>query len=101
MDRGKFPNDLINGEVLTNGRVGNFSQSPKQGLCEENEDFMKTEYFFESFHSSLWILTGMLYQSHKKRKDSLKGSVDRAIFATELELPKILVPTGFLKIHQM
>ena len=64
---------------------------------------MKTEYFFESFHSSLSlsILAGMLYQSHKKRKDSLKGSVDRVIFATELELPKILVPTGFLKIHQM
>ena len=30
--------------------------------------------------------------SHKKRKDSLKGSLDRVLFAAELEFPKILVP---------
>ena len=30
--------------------------------------------------------------SHKKRKDSLEGSLDRVLFATELEFPKILAP---------
>ena len=30
--------------------------------------------------------------SHKKRKDSLEGSLDRVLFAAELESPKILVP---------
>ena len=29
--------------------------------------------------------------SHKKRKDSLEGSLDRVLFAAELEFPKILV----------
>ena len=32
------------------------------------------------------------YHSHKKRKDSLEGSVDRALSAAELEFPKTLVP---------
>ena len=30
--------------------------------------------------------------SHKKRKDSLESSLDRVLFAAELEFPKILVP---------
>ena len=30
--------------------------------------------------------------SHKKRKDSLEVSLDRVLFAAELEFPKILVP---------
>ena len=30
--------------------------------------------------------------SHKKRKDSLEGSLDRVLIATELEFPKTLVP---------
>ena len=30
--------------------------------------------------------------SHKKRKDSLEGSLVRVFFAAELEFPKILVP---------
>ena len=30
--------------------------------------------------------------SHKKRKDSLEGSLDRVLFAAELKFPKILVP---------
>ena len=33
----------------------------------------------------------LLFHSHKKRKDSLEGSLDRALFAAELEFPKILV----------
>ena len=33
-----------------------------------------------------------LYYSHKKRKYSLEGSLDRALFAAELGFPKILVP---------
>ena len=30
--------------------------------------------------------------SHKKRKDSLEGSLNRVLFAAELEFPQILVP---------
>ena len=30
--------------------------------------------------------------SQKKRKDCLEGSLDRVLFAAELEFPKILVP---------
>ena len=30
--------------------------------------------------------------SHKKRKDSLEGSLDRVLLAAELEFPKILLP---------
>ena len=33
-----------------------------------------------------------LYHSHKKRKDSLEGSLDRVLLAAKVELPKILVP---------
>ena len=33
-----------------------------------------------------------LWQSHKKRKYSLEGSLDRVSFAAELEFPKKLVP---------
>ena len=33
-----------------------------------------------------------LHHSHEKRKDSLEGSLDRVLFAAELEFPKILVP---------
>ena len=33
-----------------------------------------------------------LNHSHKKRKDSLEGSLDRALFAAELEFSKILIP---------
>ena len=30
--------------------------------------------------------------NHKKRKDSLEGSLDRVLFAAELEFTKILIP---------
>ena len=30
--------------------------------------------------------------SHKKRKDSMEGSLDRVSFAAETEFPKVLVP---------
>ena len=35
---------------------------------------------------------GQTHHSHKKLKDSLEGSLDRVLFAAELEFPKILVP---------
>ena len=38
------------------------------------------------------ISKGMSNHSHKKRKDSLGGSLGRVLFAAELEFPKILVP---------
>ena len=34
----------------------------------------------------------MSKHSHKKRKDSLEGSLDRVLFAAELEFPNIIVP---------
>ena len=34
----------------------------------------------------------MLNHSHKKREDSLEGSLDRVLFAAEFEFSKILVP---------
>ena len=33
-----------------------------------------------------------LHHSHKKRKDSMEGSLVRVLLAAELEFPKILVP---------
>ena len=30
--------------------------------------------------------------SHKKRKDSLEGSLDRVLYAAEIEFPKALAP---------
>ena len=38
------------------------------------------------------VLFEKLYHSHKRRKDSLEGSLDRVLFAAELAFPKILVP---------
>ena len=35
----------------------------------------------------------MLVHSHKKQKDILKGSLVRALFAAQLEFPKILIPS--------
>ena len=34
----------------------------------------------------------LLKHGHNKRKDSLEGSLDRVLFATELKFPKLLVP---------
>ena len=42
------------------------------------------------------MLTGSQH-SHKKRKDNLKGSLDRVLFAAELEVPKIL---AYMKCQQ-
>ena len=38
------------------------------------------------------ICSGKPNHSHKKQKDSLEGSLDRVLLATELEFLKILVP---------
>ena len=35
---------------------------------------------------------GQSLHSHKKRKDSLEGGLDRVFFETELKFPKMLVP---------
>ena len=43
---------------------------------------LKTSHFSVSWYK----------HSHKKRKDSLEGSLNQLFFATELEFPKILVP---------
>ena len=34
----------------------------------------------------------LFFYSHKKRKNSLEGSLDRILLVVELEFPKILVP---------
>ena len=46
----------------------------------------------EDFHSLSGVMKNVFNHSHKKRKDSLEGSLDRVLFAAELEFPKILVP---------
>ena len=38
------------------------------------------------------VVMGCRGHSHKKRKDSLEGSLYRVLFAAEHEFPKILVP---------
>ena len=38
------------------------------------------------------IFSTLLDHSHKKRKDSLEGSLVRVLFVAELGFPKILVP---------
>ena len=43
-------------------------------------------------HTHIHTHTHTSYHSHKKRKDRLEGSLDRVLFAAELEFPKILVP---------
>ena len=40
----------------------------------------------------LYYTTSWFEQSHKKRKDSVEGGLDRVLFAAELAFPKILVP---------
>ena len=42
----------------------------------------------------------MLNQSHKKRKDSLEGSLVRVLFAVKLVFPKMLVPRLPLKVWE-
>ena len=49
-----------------------------------NSNILYSVHFFVFLHS------------HKKRTDSLEGSLDRVLFAAELEFPKILVP----RLHQ-
>ena len=46
----------------------------------------------EDFHSLSGVMKNVFNHSHKKRKDSLEGSLDRVLLAAELEFPKILVP---------
>ena len=38
------------------------------------------------------LINLLIKHSHKKRKDSMERSLDRALFAAEFEFPKILVP---------
>ena len=46
----------------------------------------------EDFHSLSGVMKNVFNHSHKKRKDSLEGSLDRVLLAAELEFSKILVP---------
>ena len=41
----------------------------------------------------------MINHSHKKRKYSLESSLDRVLFAAELELPKILLPQNSSNVN--
>ena len=49
-------------------------------------------FSYDSSKSTFFMLNMAFDHSHKKRKDSLEGSLDRVSFAAELELPKIHVP---------
>ena len=62
-------------------------------------NFLKRLYFI-SMYGERWInfrktylFTNDItsYRSYKKQKDSLEGSLDRALLAAELKFPKILV----------
>ena len=46
----------------------------------------------EDFHSLSGVMENVFNHSHKKRKDSLEGSLDRVLLAAKFESPKILVP---------
>ena len=52
-------------------------------------NFLKSRLIFYVFY--LYIVSKCLH-SHNKRKDSLKGSLDRVFFAVEVEFPKISAP---------
>ena len=52
--------------------------------------FWKGQQFYREWY--IWCLFCCSEHSHKKWKVSLKGSLDRALPAGELEFPKILVP---------
>ena len=55
--------------------------------------FWSSEVKLFVFHCLGPISKGHKYtHSHKKRKDSLEGTLDWVLFAVELELPNILVP---------
>ena len=48
-----------------------------------------TKQYTSFFLLSFWRL---FHSHHKKRKDSLEGSLDWLLFVVELEFPKVLVP---------
>ena len=56
-----------------------------ESMCAKETQFSKT---FQSL--SKWDFD--FNHSHKKRKDSLEGSLDRVLIAAKLEFPKTLVP---------
>ena len=45
-----------------------------------------------NLHENIKEIQIYVLYSHKKRKDSLEGCLDRVLLATELEFPEILVP---------
>ena len=51
-----------------------------------------TRNFYSLLLFSTKLISSHTYHSHKKRKDSLEGSLDQVLLAAELEFPKILVP---------
>ena len=63
-------------------------------LCEEAELFTRCSLLFTRclLLFARYFLLVACYHSHKKRKDSLEGSLDWVSFAAKLEFPKILVP---------
>ena len=65
-------------------------------VCSGVISFASQELFAHAMLSSLkkqngGKTNGRYIHSHKKRKDSPEGSLDRVLFAAELEFPKILV----------
>ena len=51
-----------------------------------------TRNFYSLLLFSTKLISSHTYHSHKKRKDSLEGSLDQVLLAAELEFPKKLVP---------
>ena len=50
------------------------------------------QFLYHMTHVVTFQLKSWFFHSHKNRKDSLEGSLDRVSLAAELEFPKILVP---------
>ena len=48
-------------------------------------------YFSNNVFFDIYV-ADRYHHSHKKRRDSLEGSLVQVLFTTELEFPKILVP---------
>ena len=53
------------------------------------KNLVTLSFQFQNYRFKVWV--NHLQHSHKKRKDSLEGILDRLLFAAELEFPKILV----------
>ena len=86
--------------------IKNPVKHPRWSVCKNSKPLSGINYFRKTLHVRclIWLWICLLfciaphiacrqwYHSHKTRRDSLEGSLDRVLFAAELEFLKILVP---------